>query len=218
MSRLVLSSGSVEAVKWLALFLMTGDHVNRYLLDGTVPALYALGRVAFPLFAVVVAYNLARPGADAWGAAKRLFGFGLLALVPHVYAEHNSGHALLLNVLLSFALSAGLVGLWDRKAGARVCLGALVAAGALVDFQWFGVALTLCAVWYFRTGREPALIATLVALGSLALVNGNHWAWLAVPVVVLASYSASSIPRHRWAFYAYYPAHLSALGLLAAWV
>lgn len=33
--RLVLSDGALEALKWTALLLMTGDHVNKYLFNGT---------------------------------------------------------------------------------------------------------------------------------------------------------------------------------------
>ncbi|RYF37261.1 MAG: hypothetical protein EOO38_26620, partial [Cytophagaceae bacterium] len=32
--RLVVADGSIEALKWLGLLLMTGDHVNKYLLNG----------------------------------------------------------------------------------------------------------------------------------------------------------------------------------------
>jgi hypothetical protein len=34
--RLVLADGTVEALKWFALLLMTGDHVNKYLFNGTI--------------------------------------------------------------------------------------------------------------------------------------------------------------------------------------
>jgi hypothetical protein len=75
-----LDAGSREALKWAAAILMVLDHVNAYLLGGSNPALYALGRLAFPLFAVVLAYNLAT--ADM-AALRRVLGrvvvFGLAA-------------------------------------------------------------------------------------------------------------------------------------------
>ena len=43
---LVLSSGTLEALKWLALLLMTLDHVNKHLLHASVPELFAAGRLA----------------------------------------------------------------------------------------------------------------------------------------------------------------------------
>lgn len=81
--RLAIPNGTVEALKWLALLLMTGDHINKYLFNGTMPLLFNAGRLALPLFAFVLAYNLARPGTLERGvyvrAMKRLALFGLLA-------------------------------------------------------------------------------------------------------------------------------------------
>jgi len=62
MKALRIPDGTVEALKWLALVLMTGDHVNKYLFNATLPVLFEAGRVALPLFVFVLAYNLARPG------------------------------------------------------------------------------------------------------------------------------------------------------------
>nr|WEG85486.1 trbP [Escherichia coli] len=60
---MVIADGTIEALKWLALLAMTGDHVNKYLFNGTLPYLFEAGRLALPLFVFVLAYNLARPGA-----------------------------------------------------------------------------------------------------------------------------------------------------------
>ncbi len=58
--RIELSDGAVEAMKWLGLILMTADHAQKYGLMPTVPGVYEAGRVAFPLFGIVLAYNFAR--------------------------------------------------------------------------------------------------------------------------------------------------------------
>lgn len=59
MKPLHVPDGTVEALKWLALALMTGDHVNKYLFNGTLPFLFEAGRLALPIFVFVLAYNLA---------------------------------------------------------------------------------------------------------------------------------------------------------------
>ncbi len=41
---------NVELIKWVALILMIGDHINKYLLNDTIPILYNAGRVVMPLF------------------------------------------------------------------------------------------------------------------------------------------------------------------------
>lgn len=81
--RLVVADGTIEALKWLGVALMTVDHANKYLFNETSSAAFAAGRFALPIFAFVLAYNLARPDALARGAYKRTAGrlllFGLLA-------------------------------------------------------------------------------------------------------------------------------------------
>ena len=83
MKPLRISDGSLEALKWIALVLMTGDHVNKYLFNATLPVLFEAGRVALPLFIFVLAYNLARPDVmarEVYGRTmKRLALFGVLA-------------------------------------------------------------------------------------------------------------------------------------------
>jgi hypothetical protein len=70
-------------MKWLALLSMTGDHVNKYLFNDTLPFLFEIDRLAMPLFIFVLAYNLARPGIYESGAYLRIMTrltiFGLLA-------------------------------------------------------------------------------------------------------------------------------------------
>ena len=46
-----MTSGGREALKWIALVLMTGDHVARVFFGGYVPVVSELGRIAFPVFA-----------------------------------------------------------------------------------------------------------------------------------------------------------------------
>ncbi len=69
--RLVIANGTIEALKWVALLLMTADHVNKYLFNETLPFLFEAGRIAMPLFVFVLAYNLARPSVSESGAYQR---------------------------------------------------------------------------------------------------------------------------------------------------
>lgn len=54
--------------------------------------------------------------------------------------------------------------------------------------------------WYFRTGPRAAAAAT-------------HGALVTIHVAVSAQWAAPNFPWQRWAFYAYYSAHLVALAL-----
>ncbi|WP_337249424.1 TraX family protein [Xanthomonas translucens] len=52
-----MTSSAGELLNWMALLLMTGDHVAKLLGDGCFPVVSELGRIAFPLFALVLAYT-----------------------------------------------------------------------------------------------------------------------------------------------------------------
>ncbi|MDJ1521584.1 conjugal transfer protein [Stenotrophomonas maltophilia] len=186
---------------------MTGDHVAKVIYGGYVPGLSEAGRVAFPLFALVMAYNLAQPGADVGKSVRRLAMWGVIAQPVHAL---TFGYWLPLNILLTFALSALVIYAVERRESSVV----VMAAGVLplaVDYQWAGVGFVLLAWLGFRT-RRPLL--TLVAFAPLCVFNGNLWSLVAIPVAVGLSHTAWPLPRGRWAFYGYYVAHLACIGLL----
>lgn len=216
-----MTSGGRELLKWVAVLLMTGDHAAKLLWGGYVPVLSELGRIAFPVFALVMAYNLAQPGADVGKSVRRLAVWGVVAQPVYAWAF---GAALPVNVLLSFALAAACV--WcvqNRRWWLLVLL-----AGPLplfVDYQWAGVALILAWWWAYRItaplhegfrtiGYSDTLRRLCLAVGAfvpLCLYNGNAWALLALPVMALGQ-GSWNVPRTRWAFYGYYVLHI---GLLA---
>ena len=209
-----MTCGGREALKWLAVLLMTGDHVARVFFGGYVPVVSELGRIAFPVFALVMAYNLGEPQADIGKSVRRLALWAAIAQPGHALAF---GHWMPLNVLASFALAAGVV--WTIRDGRWWALAALAGPLALlVDYQWAGVAVVVAGYAVRRFGWTLGTVtALLVALGLLCLYNGNGWALLALPVMALG-YAAVRVPRTRWAFYGYYVGHLAVLAALGAFV
>lgn len=220
-----MTSSGRELLKWVALVFMTGDHVAKVLFGGYVPVASELGRIAFPVFALVMAYNLAQPNADAGKSLRRLLLWGVIAQPAHAFAL---GNALPLNVLLSFALAAACIWSVHRR---RWWLLVLLAGPAplLVDYQWSGIALVVAWWWAYRitaplhqgyrtVGYHDALrrlSLAVVAFVPLCFYNGNAWALLALPFVVFWQGSRYQLPRTRWAFYGYYVGHLVLLaGLL----
>jgi|SRR5690625_2855495 len=217
MKPLYVPNGTVEALKWLALVLMTGDHVNKYLFNGTLPVLFEAGRLALPIFAFVLAYNLARPGVLERGAyprtMARLAVFGAVATVPFVALGGLYAGWLPLNVLftlLTITACAYLV----EKGGPAAFAGAAVVflvGGLLVEFWWPAVAFGLATWAYCKRPTWIAAAVALLACAALWFINGNLWALAALPLVLAASRVDLPMPRLRWAFYAYYPLHLAAL-------
>ncbi|WP_442684422.1 TraX family protein [Stenotrophomonas sp. JC08] len=201
-----MTSSGRELLKWIALVLMTGDHVAKVIYGGYVPVVSELGRVAFPVFALVMAYNLAQPKADAAKSLRRLLLWGVIAQPVHAWAF---GAALPLNVLLSFALAAACVVCIQRRSWLLLVLLA-GPAPLLVDYQWAGTSLLLAGWLFFQRPGIVRLPLLVLAFAGLCLFNGNTWALLALPVLILGGVPLY-VPRTRWAFYGYYVGHLALL-------
>ncbi|MBH1651582.1 conjugal transfer protein [Stenotrophomonas maltophilia] len=204
-----MTSGGRELLKWLALVLMTGDHLVTVFHLRYVPVLSELGRVAFPVFALVMAFNLAQPGADAAKSARRLAIWGIAATPVAVLAF---GQLLPLNVLLTFAAAAICIWSIERRYWALVAFLAVVAP-VWLDYAWPGVWLVLVGWWFYQgQGRHPWPV--LFCMGLLCLYNGNGWALLAIPALRLGQLKVC-VPRSGRAFYCYYVGHLALLAALA---
>ena len=214
---LALSSGSLEALKWLALLLMTLDHVNKHLLHASVPELFAAGRLALPLFGFVLGYNLARPGALASGGdsrtAYRLVVFGTIATIPFIalgglgwgWWPFNVMATLLVATLCAWLIEIG--GLARLMAAAAL----FIVGGALVEFWWPGLAVCLMAWAYCCRPSWFRLALWISALASLYIINRNLWALAALPLIFAACHVKMTVTRGRLGFYIYYPAHLAVL-------
>lgn len=211
-----MTSGGREFLKWLAVALMTGDHVISIFHLGYVPVVSELGRVAFPIFALVMAYNLAQPGAKVGTSIRRLACWALLAQPVYALAF---GLWFPINVLGTFALAACAVWAVER-AQWPLLVGLLVLAPVAVDYAWPGVWLVVGAYGWFDTqpvtmgGRLRAFVLMGVPMALLCAYNGNGWALLALPILFLGRLQWR-VPRTRWAFYGYYVGHLALLSLLA---
>ncbi len=217
------AEGSREGLKWLALLLMTGDHVNKYLFNETLPVLFEAGRLAMPIFVMVLACNLAQ--ASLCGnrgyqpIALRLLGFGLLATpsfialggVLHGWYPLNILFTLLVITLTTACCERAITGhkRWWAAAFIVLALG-----GALVEFWWPAILLGLGVGWYARKPNYWACAIVLLALLAVCRINGNAWAFAAVPLLLVVSRIRLPLPRFRWLFYIYYPLHLTALWLI----
>jgi hypothetical protein len=209
------SDGSLQLMKLVAVVLMTLDHINTHIWGGSSSFAFNLGRLAMPIFGVVFAFNLARPGALERHAferlALRLIVFGMVACVP--YMALNGSWPL--NILFTF-LMALCVCLLLERGHHRFAVFFFLVGGLLVEYLWFGISLVVAAWWYFKQPTARRLVPLMLAWAGLVIVNGNHSALLAIPLVWLLSLARVKLPRSRWAFYVYYPAHLVLLVLVAS--
>jgi hypothetical protein len=197
---------------------MVADHANKYGLDRAYPVMEHVGRLAFPLFALVVAANLRWNTADPQRYFVRLAMWGMASQAVYTWATGHTD----LNILLTLGIGVQLVlaveALRQRYSAAGLLwLVVVVGASLACDYRLAGPLLVLLFhEWFARPGRDTAL---LVVLG-VAVVNASLiFAPAALASLVVAGAVAGwspAVPRltRHW-FYPFYPAHLAVIRWLA---
>ena len=89
--------------------------------------------------------------------------------------------------------------------------------GALVEYWWPAIVLTVAAQRFVRSRSWVALITAVAATAALWPINGSAWALGSLVVIAAASQLKVEVPRVPWVFYVYYPAHLGAIWLATVW-
>ena len=199
---------------------MTGDHINKYLFNGTMPLLFNAGRLALPIFCFVLAHNLARPGTLQRGVyvrtMQRLALFGLAATPAFLALGGLVADWWPLNVMFTLLVATAVLFLIDQGGRPRLAAAAAVflVGGSSVEYWW--PALSICvAVWcYCKRPSVQALALLLASCAALWFINGNFWALAALPLLAAFMHIDAQVCRLRWAFYAYYPLHLVALWII----
>ncbi len=202
-----------------------------------------LGRVSFPLFAYLLVQGVLHTGSLP-RYALRLFVFALISELPFdlLFFQRPTGlhqnifWTLLLGVLTLWAVRSlanvsrpfSVLPL-PRILAAAAIMGAAMGAAVLLhtDYSWKGI--LLIALIYFLRENRPAqcMLTPALYLGAeyLSLLLGGYTADYALSVffqhvTICLSFVLIffSVPvrrkRHRYAFYAFYPVHLSLLYLL----
>lgn len=221
------ADGQLEALKWAGMAAMFCDHIGRHLLGMPHESwAFIAGRLAFPLFALVLALNLAREGDRAGRCARatgRLFAWGAVSVLPSIWAR---GDPAMLNVLFTLGLGAALCWMLESPAHAgwrALACVAIAAASWFVEFGTGGVFLVAAA--YLYATQRGAGLAAVVALLVLATgwLNAIFGGWPAffgtlasLPVAWLARHLPLRVPRWQLLFYLIYPTHLALIGALKA--
>lgn len=131
--------------QWIALATMTVDHVVRYLLPeawGMDWASSSIGRVAFPLFAAMVAWHGLFNTRDPMRYARRIMLIGLFAQLPYLTMPRE---AFQLNICFALALSL----MW----GSGLRMIAAKAALSRAFFGWAALAVGASLVGWFLLGH-----------------------------------------------------------------
>lgn len=219
-----LTSGQQEVVRWIAIVTMVIDHVGAVLLSpGDALPLRAIGRVAWPLFAFLLAYNVAVRDVDPVRYLRPLLVWGALAQLPHFLAFDR----FVVSILGTLFLAAAALSLvthrerLERRSPLLVpgLLVVILLASTQVEYGPLGVGIVLAFWWALRGGSSIAWLGAIVATA----LNNQPWtiwpyALIALPLPFLAARLPLSLPRSGRLPWLFYPAHLAVLAALDRFV
>jgi hypothetical protein len=217
-----IAPGTIEAMKWIAAIVMTLDHINTYLFNSAVPALFAAGRLAMPLFMFILVYGLMQPGALASGVhlrvMKRLAIAGLVATPFMLLLRHGLWWPI--NIMFTLLVLTWILRLAGQGGAGPIIAAAVVVvgAGAVVEFWWWALLYGICVAMYCKTSSKWALLCGAIVLAALFVVNQNVWALAVFPIILVAPKIKLNIPRIRHFFYIYFPAHLAIIYVASLFV
>jgi hypothetical protein len=221
-SNIAVADGTIEAIKWLGLGLMLADHINKYVFESNYTVVYDLGRLAMPLFMMAFAYNLARVKGDKQSTykriIKRLFIVGAIATPPFIAIGGTWVGWWPLNILFAFLAVTAILYCYDIY-GEQWAFLLFAVSGFFVEF--FHPALLIgIGTWAYCT-KPSGWAALIVVVGFMLLgaINQNYWAIAALPVSFFLSRIDIPVKRFQWAFYVFYPLHLTMIWCgLILWV
>jgi hypothetical protein len=214
-----------ELAKWIAVIAMALDHFGKIVMPDYFMVGHFFGRLAFPLFAWIIACRLAANPELARRYLVWMLPFALLAQPIFVFAGQDIWNG---NIFFTLALGVIGVGLLQQR--------------SKVSLVWIGLAATLVLGLSIFVDYGPPGVALIVLLHVLARGNVMRSALWLGPLAVLVNISWGSLlftvagtaalfssvaaagtlyyPFHiprlpKWAFYGFYPAHLLFFTLIA---
>lgn len=223
-------SGNI--LKVIALVTMTIDHVGLLLMDNFQP-FRMIGRLAFPLFAYMIAEGC-RYTKSKRNYFLRIFGLGFLCQVVYYLTEHSLYQGILMtfsvSVLLSYAVlwakkqrkqeenGRGNVAAWILPIGLIFLTAVLCGSIPLLPDKWqvqfdygfWGILLPVFIV-VGRTKTERIILALAGMIPVAVSLGGNQWMSLAA-VALLICYNEQKGSRNmKYLFYIYYPLHMAVI-------
>lgn len=228
MPSIKLTSAQVGWIKWLALISMVIDHAARILLATDSPAFLpctTIGRLAYPLFAFLLAHNLMHFSKSPRNYAIRLAVFALISQPVYMYTFPESAP---LNIFATLLFGLGLLIAFQRWQQAHTFktalpLGVLTLLGGLTGFafEYGTIGIVLPTVWWLWLQKPAGTYTLLLAIFLLALNHLTPQALagvMALPLVVACTKKPFPAPPSmpRLFFYSFYPLHLLLLLLFKA--
>lgn len=201
-----LSSGSIEFLKWIGIITMLFDHVNHFLFNSGNEFYLMLGRIPFPIFIFLIAYNFADPNAYKRNLHRRVINklliYGALA-APAMLMLYNNGTwpevdifsvgdvistVLPLNIMFTLAATVFILYLWEQenqpkserfKGLAYIKVGAFILLPAFAEY-WHVAVIFALGVWYYFSVKKIVWafwVCLLVAFGGYYFLFADIVFW-----------------------------------------
>lgn len=226
---------SGTALQGIAVISMTLDHVG-VVLFREMPSqwmLRALGRVAYPIFAFLLAQGMQHTRSRR-NFALRLAAFAVISELPFDIAFYNTiyypQHQ---NIFWTLLIGALCIMICESAGGsllfnfAVISFMAILAQFLRTDYGGLGI-LTIVLFWMLRTKKLGAAVTVLLFTMYMTLdwVNGRGYliylfSLISLPLLICYNGQRGgpkgkiSSTIRQWAFYLYYPAHLLILVAVA---
>jgi hypothetical protein len=214
-------------LKLIAACAMFVDHAGHVFFPAAI-YMRCLGRIAFPIFAFMIAEGYIKTKNVGW-YLFRLLIFSLIAQLPFSLMLGNYD-TIQLNVI--FTLLLGLASIFSIEHGNRSIafaaplLFALIAEFAGMDHGAFGVFMVI-AFFYTRQTKSVrntavSILIVLFSASYLLRYGFNNYAWIIIlfyflPLPLISLYNGKrgiANPFTRWFFYVFYPVHMLFLVIL----
>ncbi len=215
------SSGlSQEGLKLIACASMLLDHIGAALAPGAL-WLRIIGRIAFPIYCFLLVegvHHTRHPGRYALRLAVGM----VLSELPFdmlFYGRWTWGHQ---NVMVTLLLAFGMALAMKNTKSPLVKLLAVAATAVLAELlrtDYAGFGILVAALFVLVRDSEFRLPLLALGLPALALLTGHadvelFYVGAVIPIAFYSGRKATASPAAQWAFYLFYPAHLTVLWVI----
>ena len=216
-----------DILKIIAILTMTIDHFGYIFTPSFEVPLRLIGRISFPIFAFLLAYNLTQK--DLF--KKYIFRLSIFAVITSLILipfKYQIGNILPLNIFWTLLLSVVSIYTIEKTLQTFkqnkssyfiityiICFFALLSV--LTDFELFGFLYILSLYGWFKNTHKAFALLTL----GFAFAMNLHFS---VPASIIStleslvfllplkiSNKSTRFLKPWWLFYAYYPFHLAVL-------
>lgn len=213
-----------DILKVIGMVSMVADHVGvQFFSEDPTILYYAMrifGRLAFPIFAYLLATGFQRTR-DRKKYALRLGAFALITQIPfQLFAGH-------FNVLFTFLLGIFFLSSYEKQEMLGMVAAILMAEFLRTDYAGYGLLIIFI---FYRFGEDKQktflyLFGLTAFYGTLSVLSLGHFEW--VVLIQLACVMALPVIWHqfrwqielpKWTGYVFYPAHITILLAIQAWI